>query len=108
MAHVITERITRTSGVCGGKACIAGSRIRVMDIATWYEHQGMTPDEIVFQFPQLKLSDVHTALAYYYDNIDEIREDIRRNDEIAEEFFRNNPSVLQSKLQSLMGKKPGE
>jgi|SRR5205085_289041 len=97
MAQVLTERITRTPGVCGGKACIAGTRIRVMDIAIWYEHQGMTPDEIVDQFPTITLSDVHTALAYYYDHIEEIREDIRRNDEVAEQFRSQYPSKVKEK-----------
>ena len=103
MAQVLTERITRTPGVCGGKACIAGTRIRVMDIVIWYEHQGMTPDEIVDQFPTITLSDVHTALAYYYDHIEEIREEMRREEEFADEFRRNNPSVLQARLRKRMG-----
>ena|ERR1041384_8354261 len=103
MAQVLTERITRTPGVCGGKACIAGTRIRVMDIVIWYEHQGMTPDEIVDQFPTIILSDVHTALAYYYDHIEEIRAEMRREEEVADEFMRNNPSMLQAKLRKRMG-----
>jgi len=100
MAQVLTERITKTPGVCGGKACIAGTRIRVMDIVIWYEHQGMTPDEIVDQFPTITLSDVHTALAYYYDHIEEIREDIRRNDEVAEQFRSQYPSKVKEKRRS--------
>jgi uncharacterized protein (DUF433 family) len=103
MAQVLTERITRTAGVCGGKACIAGTRIRVMDIVIWYEHQGMTPDEIIDHFPTITLSDVHTALAYYYDHIEEIRAEMRREEEVADEFMRNNPSVLQAKLRKRMG-----
>jgi len=98
MAEVITERITKTLGVCGGKACIAGHRIRVMDVAIWYEHMGMSADEIVTAYPTITLSDVHAALAYYYDHIEEIREDIRREKEYAEEFRRTHPSVLELKL----------
>lgn len=64
MAQVITERITKTPGICGGKACIAGHRIRVMDIVICYEHRGMTADEIIDQYPTITLSDVHTAMAY--------------------------------------------
>jgi uncharacterized protein (DUF433 family) len=78
------ERIVRKAGVCGGKACIAGHRIRVMDIVVRYEHMGMSADEIIIEFPSITLSDVHIALAYYYDHIEEIREDIRRNNEVAE------------------------
>ena len=86
MSAVITDRITKTPGVCGGKACIAGHRIRVMDIVIMYENEGMSADEIVEQYPSITLSDVHAALAYYYDNVEEIHEDIRRNDEVAEQL----------------------
>ncbi len=38
---------------------------------------GMSPDEIVPAYPMLTLSDVHRALAYYYDNRKEIDASIR-------------------------------
>lgn len=96
------NRITKTPGVCGGKACIAGHRIRVMDIAIWHEHMGMSADEIVTGYPTITLSDVHAALAYYFDNIEEIRADIRREEEFADEFRRTHPSVLELKLKRLL------
>ena len=48
--------------------------IRVVDIAKAYEHSGYDPDEITELYPDLSLSDVHTALAYYYENVDELRD----------------------------------
>lgn len=98
MSSVITERITKTPDVYGGKACIAGHRIRVMDIVIWHEDLGMTPDEIVAAYPKLSLSDVHAALAYYFDNVEEIRNDVRRNDELAEQMRVHFPSKLREKL----------
>ena len=98
MATVITERITKTPDICGGKACIASHRIRVMDIVIRYEDFGMSADEIVLVYPELSLSDVHAALAYYFDNVDEIRNDIRYNDEIAEQLRATFPSKLKTKL----------
>jgi len=98
MAAVITDRIAKTPGTCGGKACIAGHRIRVMDIVMWNEDLGLSADEIVAAYPGLSLSDVHAALAYYFDNIAEIREDIRRNDKLAEELRDHFPSKLKEKL----------
>ncbi len=68
MAASSENRITRTPGVCGGKACIAGHRVRVLDVVTWHEDQGMTPDEIVADIPSITLADVHAALAYYADH----------------------------------------
>ncbi len=56
-----------------GAPTIAGTGIRVVDIAKAYEHSGYDPDEIMQLYPHLSLGDVHTALAYYYDHIDEFR-----------------------------------
>jgi len=88
----------RTPGICGGKTCIAGHRVRVLDIVVWHEHQGMTPDEIVSHIPSITLADVHAALAYYFDHIEEIQEEMRTERAFAEEFRRKNPSLLETKL----------
>ena len=98
MAAVISDRITKDPAVCGGTACIAGHRIRVMDIVIRHEDLGMTADEIRGDYPQLSLSDIHAALAYYFDNVDEIREDIQSNGEIAEQLRTSFPSKLKAKL----------
>ena len=98
MATTTAERITKTPGVCGGRTRIAGHRVRVLDVVIWHELQGLTPDEIVSQVPSISLSDVHAALAYYYDHRAEIQEEIRLEREEAEEFQRNNPSLLDARL----------
>jgi uncharacterized protein (DUF433 family) len=96
--NVANERIIKTPGVCGGKARVAGHRVRVQDIVIWHEHKGMTPDEIVSHIPTITLADVHAALAYYFDHIEEIQAEIRADHTYAEEFRRNHPSVLDAKL----------
>jgi uncharacterized protein (DUF433 family) len=101
MATVITERITKTPGVCGGKACIAGHRIRVMDIVIRYEHMGMSADEIVTDLPTISLSDVHSAMAYYYDHIEEIRKNIQDEREFANEFKKKYASALEERLRRM-------
>ena len=58
----------------------------------------MTPDEIVSHIPSIKLADVHSALAYYFDHVQEIQDEIRADQEYADESFRNNPSRLDAKL----------
>jgi len=88
----------RTPGICGGKTCIAGHRVRVLDIVVWHKPQGMTPDEIVSHIPSITLADVHAALAYYFDHIEEIQEEMRTERAFAEEFRRKNPSLLETKL----------
>jgi len=102
MADIITERITKTPGVCGGKACIVGHRVRVMDVVIWHDHLGMSADEIVTQIPSITLSDVHAALAYYYDHADELRGEIKHQFDFADQFIRSYPSQVQSKLRKLL------
>jgi uncharacterized protein (DUF433 family) len=92
------DRITKTPGVCGGRACIAGHRVRVLDIVVWHEHQGMTPDDIVSHVPSLTLAEVHAALAYYFDHMTEIREEMRTERELVEKFRGNHPSLVEAKL----------
>ena len=45
--------------------------IRVINVASAYEYSGYSPDEIVEFYPDLSLADVHTALAYYYEHVEE-------------------------------------
>ena len=76
--------ITKTSGVCDGKACIAGTRIRVMDIVVLHE-QGILPEQMLEHYSSRPLTpaEIHSALAYYYDHKDEIEasfEEDRRNE----------------------------
>ena len=98
MANVIPEHITRTPGVCGGKACIAGHRIRVMDIVVWHEMRGYSPDEILAMFPGITLADVHAALAYYFDNREEVDEEFRSEDKSVQTLKMTCPSKIQEKL----------
>src|SRR3954468_20003014 len=69
-------RIVSTPGTCGGKPRIDGHRITVEDVAIWHERLGMSPDEIVSAYPSINLSDVHAALAYYYEHRRQIDADI--------------------------------
>jgi uncharacterized protein (DUF433 family) len=40
MNPTLTTRLESKPTVCGGKACIAGTRIRVQDIYVWHVLQG--------------------------------------------------------------------
>ena len=92
------EHIQCAPGICGGKPCVAGTRIRVQDIMVWHELQGLSADEIVTQFPQLSLADVHAALAYYYDHREEIQREISEAKELARAMKAAGLSPLQRKL----------
>ncbi len=83
MADMATERIQITVGVRGGKPRVAHTRITVSDIVIWTE-QGQSPNEIVADYPQLSLADVHSALAYYYSNQAAIDRQIQDSEAFAE------------------------
>ena len=92
-------RIVSTPGICGGRPRIDGHRIQVEDVAIWHERMGMSPDEIVSEYPSITLTDVYAALAYYYENRERIDADIEAAKRYAEEMRANvGPSRLQEKL----------
>ncbi len=65
---------------CGGQPIVAGTRIRVATILTCYR-QGMGVEEILQHYPGLRPADVHDALAFAYDHLDEIESDLAADDE---------------------------
>jgi len=92
-------RIVSTPGVCGGRPRIDGHRITVEDVAVWHERMGMSPDEIVSAYPSVTLSDVHAALAYYYENRARIDADIQEGERFVTALkAQAPPSLLQEKL----------
>lgn len=67
---------------CGGQPVVAGTRIRVATILACYR-QGMGVEEIIQQYPGLRPADVHDALAYAYDHLDEIETGLATDDEVS-------------------------
>jgi uncharacterized protein (DUF433 family) len=95
---VISGHIGVKPGYCGGKPHILGHRIKVQHVVVWHERMGMSPTEIVVSHPTISLSDVHAALAYYFDHRDEIDADIDAEEKYAAEIEAKYPSRLQGKL----------
>lgn len=89
--------ITRKEGVCGGKPIIAGTRIKVSQIAIYYEKMNYTSDDIVRAHPHLTLPQVHDALSYYYENIQEIDRQIAEERQMVEEMKKGFVSILEQK-----------
>src|SRR4051794_33590218 len=88
-------RIVSTPGTCGGKARIDGHRIKVEDVAVWYERMGLSHDEIVSTWPSLTLAEVHAALAYYDAHRERIDADIRDGEAFAERLRAGQPSIFE-------------
>jgi uncharacterized protein (DUF433 family) len=80
MPRLDYRNIEADSTRCGGQPVVAGTRLRVATILASYR-QGMGVEEIVQQYPGLRPADVHDALAYAYDHLDEIDASLASDDE---------------------------
>ena len=98
-AKIAYPHITKDPKVCGGKACVDNTRIRVMDIVE-LQREGKRPEDMlhVFTVP-LTLAQVHAALAYYYDHREEIDADIREGEEFADRLRAGAPSIFEKARQ---------
>jgi len=84
--------------ISGGQPVISGTRISVMDIAIRYELMGMSVDEIVDEYPHLKLEQIHDALSYYYEHKDIFDKKYREDDLLLNQLKKQYPSRLKAKL----------
>jgi uncharacterized protein (DUF433 family) len=57
------DRISVDPKVCHGKPCIKGTRIMVSVVLDNLA-EGLTPEEIVAEYPPLTVEDVRAAVAY--------------------------------------------
>ena len=64
--------------VRGGRPVIAGTTLRVSDLAAYHILAGLAPEQLSVQF-DLDLGRVHAALAYYYQHKPAIDAEIRAN-----------------------------
>jgi uncharacterized protein (DUF433 family) len=59
----LLERITINPEQCGGRPCIRGMRIRVVDILDLYA-SGLSAEQILDEMPDLESEDLQAALQY--------------------------------------------
>lgn len=59
----LMDRITINPEQCGGRPCIRGMRIRVIDILDLFA-AGLTTEEILEEMPDLETDDIKAALLY--------------------------------------------
>lgn len=75
--------IVRDEAVLGGEPCIEGTRIGVHHVYDLAVGDDRSPADAAEQL-DISLAEVHAALAYYYDNPEEM-EQLRREHERARE-----------------------
>jgi uncharacterized protein (DUF433 family) len=57
------KRITIDPEQCGGRPCIRGMRIRVVDVLDLLAN-GLTPQQVLEELPDLELDDIRACLQY--------------------------------------------
>lgn len=65
----LMNRITVNPAQCGGRPCIRGMRIRVVDILDLYA-AGLSPEQILEEMPDLEAEDLQAALQYAARSLD--------------------------------------
>ena len=68
-----------TVGVCGGAACLAGTRIPVWTLEQ-YRRLGASEAELLASYPSLRAEDLVNAWAYVRSHQGEIERQIRENE----------------------------
>jgi uncharacterized protein (DUF433 family) len=63
MARALLDRISVDPQVCGGRPCIRGTRIWVSVILDLLA-EGLEPDAIFAEYPQLSQDDIRAAIAF--------------------------------------------
>ncbi len=110
MSQVI-EKLPETEGTqavisvdSAGIARIAGTRIKVSQIALEYGRLGSTPERIVASHPHLSAEQVDAALAFYDSHREEVEAQINASLAYTDwEQHKAEPSALTAKLQAEAG-----
>jgi uncharacterized protein (DUF433 family) len=63
MTNFLAERITVNPAQCGGRPCIRGMRIRVIDVLD-LQAAGLTTQEILEEMPDLETADIQAVARY--------------------------------------------
>jgi uncharacterized protein (DUF433 family) len=82
LAHSLDDKwrgITKTPGVCGGDACIAGTRIPVW-VLVQARNLGISETQLLYDYPTLSATDLANAWVYANANPEEIETAIRENE----------------------------
>lgn len=82
-----------------GVPVLSGTTMKVVELVMAQRAYGWSPEELHFQHPYLPLSQIHSALAYYWDHQREMDEDIERRSRYVEEVRREiGPGPLSERL----------
>ena len=83
-----------------GRPRISGTRIKVQHLAVAHTQHGWNARELQEQFPDLTLSQIHSAFAYYFDHQAEVDRQIDEDEAWIEQLgSKESPGLKQQLLQ---------
>jgi len=86
-----------------GVPIIEGTTTKVVELVAEVLYWGWNAETILEQHPYLKLGQIFSALAYYWDHADELHDDLRRREEIVDRLREKaGPSPLRAKLEAAL------
>ena len=93
-AKTVFSHITKDPNVCGGKACIGDTRIRVIDVIE-LQREGLKPEEMrnTFAVP-MTLAQIYSALSYADEHPEEIAADFAEGVEVEAQIERERTEYL--------------
>ena len=78
---------------------IKGTSMKVVELVTSVQAYGWSPEELHFQYPHLSMSQIYSALAYYWEHKAEIDTDMKRRFEYSEKLRQDaGESTLAKRL----------
>ncbi|MGK7924456.1 MAG: DUF433 domain-containing protein [Spirulina sp.] len=69
-----------------GVPFIQGTSMKVVELATSVYAYGWSPEELHYQYPHLSMSQIHSALAYYWDHKKAIDTEMKKRFDEAEKL----------------------
>ena len=78
---------------------IAGTTLKVVELVMAQRAYGWSPEELHIQHPYLSMSQIHSALAYYWEHKRELDADIEQRERYIQQAERSSPpSPIVTKL----------
>lgn len=86
-----------------GVARVGNTRMKVIHLVTAHQIHGYSPAELHFQFPDISMSEVHAALAYYWDHKDDLDNEIEQLDQYIDQLRHDAGESLAAKRLRRLG-----
>ena len=86
-----------------GVPVIEGTSMKVIELIIARRAYGWSPEELHFQYPHLTLSQIHSALAFYWDHTQELDKDVALRTQQVEALSsqaHETPSPLVQRIKS--------